>query len=159
MQYGWDIAERFTHAALMAHGVTIDAEGFGYARGRKPKIDCNAGPKYSLQGGFCFFGASRRPSFVRSASADRRGAARRGDDVTRPNRVVRPRRLLASGRKMAPRLVRALPVVMQPAFRIHVVQVPLATITSLSSNSNFKLWINRSKCDPRIGDSGSHMAD
>lgn len=28
VQHGWDIAERFTHAALTAHGVTIDAEGF-----------------------------------------------------------------------------------------------------------------------------------
>jgi len=42
VQSGWDIAERFTHAALTAHGVAIDAEGFGYARSRKRKIDCNA---------------------------------------------------------------------------------------------------------------------
>ena len=41
-QYNWDIAERFTHAAFVAHGVTIDAEGFGYARNRKRKVDCNA---------------------------------------------------------------------------------------------------------------------
>ncbi|MCA9030701.1 MAG: hypothetical protein KDA66_07835, partial [Planctomycetaceae bacterium] len=32
----------FTQAALAAHGVTIDAEGFGYARSRKRKVDCNA---------------------------------------------------------------------------------------------------------------------
>ncbi|MFV0444807.1 MAG: hypothetical protein ACK5Q5_14640, partial [Planctomycetaceae bacterium] len=42
VQYNWDIAERFTHAALTAQGVTIDAEGFGYARSRKRKVDCNA---------------------------------------------------------------------------------------------------------------------
>ena len=41
VQYNWDIAERFTHAALTAHGVTIDPEGFGYARSRKRKVDCN----------------------------------------------------------------------------------------------------------------------
>jgi len=42
VQYGWDIAERFTQVAMTAHGITIDAEGFGYARGRKRKVDCNA---------------------------------------------------------------------------------------------------------------------
>lgn len=42
VQYGWDIAERFTNAAFTAHGVTIDTEGFGYACGRKRKVDCNA---------------------------------------------------------------------------------------------------------------------
>lgn len=42
VQHGWDIAERFTFAALTAHGVTTDTEGFGYARGRKQKVDCNA---------------------------------------------------------------------------------------------------------------------
>ncbi len=41
-QFGWDIAERLTHAALTAYGVTIDTEGFGYARSRKRKVDCNA---------------------------------------------------------------------------------------------------------------------
>ena len=52
VQYNWDIAERFTHA------VTIDAEGFGYARSRKRKVDCNAAYKlldedlwWSLLGG------------------------------------------------------------------------------------------------------------
>ncbi len=32
---------RFWHAGGV-HGVTIDAEGFAYARGRKRKVDCNA---------------------------------------------------------------------------------------------------------------------
>ncbi|WP_417848838.1 glycosyltransferase [Thalassoglobus sp.] len=42
VQYNWDIAERFSRAALAAHGITIDSEGFGYARSRKRKVDCNA---------------------------------------------------------------------------------------------------------------------
>lgn len=36
------LRDRITHAALTAHGVTIDSEGFGYARSRKHKVDCNA---------------------------------------------------------------------------------------------------------------------
>jgi hypothetical protein len=42
VQHWWEPAERFTLQALKAQGVTIDAEGFGYARSRKRKIDCNA---------------------------------------------------------------------------------------------------------------------
>lgn len=42
VQHWWEPAERFTLQALKAHGVTIDSEGFGYARSRKRKIDCNA---------------------------------------------------------------------------------------------------------------------
>lgn len=41
-QYNWDIAERFTHAALTAQGVGIELDGFRYASGLKKKIDCNA---------------------------------------------------------------------------------------------------------------------
>jgi hypothetical protein len=40
-QFGWDIAERFTHAAFIAHGVGIEPEGFRYAGSLKRKIDCN----------------------------------------------------------------------------------------------------------------------
>jgi glycosyltransferase involved in cell wall biosynthesis len=42
VQHWWVPAERFTLQAMRAHGVTVDAEGFGYARSRKRKIDCNA---------------------------------------------------------------------------------------------------------------------
>jgi hypothetical protein len=42
VQHWWEPAERFTLQALKAQGVTIDREGFGYARSRKRKIDCNA---------------------------------------------------------------------------------------------------------------------
>jgi glycosyltransferase involved in cell wall biosynthesis/SAM-dependent methyltransferase len=42
VQHWWEPAERLTLQALKAQGVTIDAEGFGYARSRKRKIDCNA---------------------------------------------------------------------------------------------------------------------
>lgn len=42
VQYWWEPAERFTLQALKAQGVAVDAEGFGYARSRKGKIDCNA---------------------------------------------------------------------------------------------------------------------
>lgn len=41
-QYGWDIAERLTHAALLAHGVGVEPDGFHYAGALKRKIDCNA---------------------------------------------------------------------------------------------------------------------
>ena len=41
-QSNWDIAERFTHAALTAYGVGIERDGFRYADGLKRKIDCNA---------------------------------------------------------------------------------------------------------------------
>ncbi len=41
-QYNWDIAERFTNAALAAHGVGIERDGYRYAGGLKQKIDCNA---------------------------------------------------------------------------------------------------------------------
>lgn len=41
-QYNWDIAERFTHAALTAHGVRIERDGFQLAGDLKRKIDCNA---------------------------------------------------------------------------------------------------------------------
>lgn len=42
VQYGWDIAERLTHAALKAQGVGIEREGFRYASEMKTKMDCNA---------------------------------------------------------------------------------------------------------------------
>ena len=42
VQHWWEPAERFTLQALKAQGVTIDSEGFGYARSRHRKIDCNA---------------------------------------------------------------------------------------------------------------------
>jgi glycosyltransferase involved in cell wall biosynthesis/SAM-dependent methyltransferase len=42
VQSGWDIAERFTHAALTAHDVGIEPDGFRYAGALKRKIDCNA---------------------------------------------------------------------------------------------------------------------
>ena len=42
VQYNWDIAERFTHAALVAHGVGVEPDGFRYAGSLKRKIDCNA---------------------------------------------------------------------------------------------------------------------
>jgi hypothetical protein len=42
VQSGWDIAERFTHAAFTAHGVGVELDGFRYASGLKKKIDCNA---------------------------------------------------------------------------------------------------------------------
>lgn len=42
VQHSWEPAERFTLQALRTHGVTIDADGFGYARSRIRKIDCNA---------------------------------------------------------------------------------------------------------------------
>ncbi|MFV0443967.1 MAG: hypothetical protein ACK5Q5_10390 [Planctomycetaceae bacterium] len=42
VQYGWDIAERLTHAALVAHGVGIEPDGFRHAGALKRKIDCNA---------------------------------------------------------------------------------------------------------------------
>lgn len=42
VQHWWEPAERLTLQALKAQGVTVDAEGFGYARSRKLKIDCNA---------------------------------------------------------------------------------------------------------------------
>lgn len=84
-QFGWDIAERLIHAALTAHGVTIDAEGFGYARSRKSKVDCNAvykllgeglwwpllaGKRLALVSGQAEQLATRLmdPAFVRSAS-------------------------------------------------------------------------------------------
>lgn len=38
----WDIAEPFTHAAFMAHGVGIERDGFRYAGGIKRKTDYNA---------------------------------------------------------------------------------------------------------------------
>ena len=41
VQYQWQPAERFTLQALKAQGVTVDSEGFGYARSRKRKLDCN----------------------------------------------------------------------------------------------------------------------
>ena len=41
-QYNWDIAERFTHAALVVQGVETERDGFRYAGGLKRKIDCNA---------------------------------------------------------------------------------------------------------------------
>jgi hypothetical protein len=42
VQSGWDIAERFTHAAFTAHGVGIEPDGFRYAGAIKRKVDCNA---------------------------------------------------------------------------------------------------------------------
>lgn len=42
VQSGWDIAERFTHAAFTAHGVGVESDGFRYASGLKRKFDCNA---------------------------------------------------------------------------------------------------------------------
>lgn len=42
VQNGWDIAARLTHAALVAHGVGVEADGFRYAGALKRKIDCNA---------------------------------------------------------------------------------------------------------------------
>jgi len=42
VQYGWDIAERLTHASLSAHGVGIEPDGFRYAGSLRRKIDCNA---------------------------------------------------------------------------------------------------------------------
>jgi hypothetical protein len=42
VQSGWDIAERFTHAAFTEHGVGVAADGFRYAGSLKRKIDCNA---------------------------------------------------------------------------------------------------------------------
>jgi len=47
-QFGWDIAERFTHAAFAAQGVGVDPDGFRYAGGLKRKVDCNA--VYRLMG-------------------------------------------------------------------------------------------------------------
>jgi hypothetical protein len=41
-QYTWAIAERFTYAALAAHGVGMERDGFRYTGGTKRKIDCNA---------------------------------------------------------------------------------------------------------------------
>ncbi|GIX05063.1 MAG: hypothetical protein KatS3mg114_0932 [Planctomycetaceae bacterium] len=41
-QSGWDIAERFTHAAFTAHGVGVEPDGFRYAGALKRKVDCNA---------------------------------------------------------------------------------------------------------------------
>ena len=41
-QYNWDIAERFTLAALSAHGVGIEPDGFRYGDSLKRKVDCNA---------------------------------------------------------------------------------------------------------------------
>jgi hypothetical protein len=42
VQYHWDIASRFTHAAFMAHGVGIQGDGFQYAGDTKRKVDCDA---------------------------------------------------------------------------------------------------------------------
>ena len=41
-QHNWNIAERFTHAALTAHGVGIEPDGFRYGDSLKQKVDCNA---------------------------------------------------------------------------------------------------------------------
>ncbi|MEO2016733.1 MAG: hypothetical protein ABGZ53_20445 [Fuerstiella sp.] len=41
-QYNWDIAERFTNAAIVALAVGTERDGFRYAGGLKRKIDCNA---------------------------------------------------------------------------------------------------------------------
>jgi len=41
-QSNWDIAERFTHAAFVAHGVGIERGGFRYTDRLKRKVDCNA---------------------------------------------------------------------------------------------------------------------
>lgn len=42
VQHGWDIAERLTHAALVAHGVGVESDGFRIGGSFKRKIDCNA---------------------------------------------------------------------------------------------------------------------
>ncbi|MGE0377054.1 MAG: hypothetical protein AB7Q45_16715, partial [Planctomycetaceae bacterium] len=42
VQYHWDIASRFTHAAFTAHGVGIQRDSFQYAGGPKRKVDCDA---------------------------------------------------------------------------------------------------------------------
>jgi hypothetical protein len=42
VQSGWDIAERFTHAAFSAHGVGVEPDGFRYVGALKRKVDCNA---------------------------------------------------------------------------------------------------------------------
>lgn len=50
VQHGWDIAERFTQAAFLAHEVGVERDGFRYGDRLKRKIDCNAVYKLLDQG-------------------------------------------------------------------------------------------------------------
>ena len=69
VQHWWEPAERFTLQALKVQGVTIDAEGFGYARSRKRKIDCNAVYLLLDEGLWCPLLESKRLAII-SGHAD-----------------------------------------------------------------------------------------
>ena len=69
----WDIAERFTHAALTVHGVGIECDGFRYPGELKRKIDCNAAYKLLDDGLWRSLLAGKRLAIV-SGQADEFGA-------------------------------------------------------------------------------------
>jgi hypothetical protein len=64
VQFGWDIAERFTHAAFTAHGIGIEPNGFRHAGALKRKVDCNAVYKLLSEGLWWPLLASKRLAIV-----------------------------------------------------------------------------------------------
>jgi hypothetical protein len=69
VQHGWDIAERFTHAAFSSYGVGIEPDGFRNAGALKRKIDCNAVYKLLDEGLWWSLLAGKRLAIV-SGHAD-----------------------------------------------------------------------------------------
>ncbi|MEZ6066545.1 MAG: hypothetical protein R3B90_12745 [Planctomycetaceae bacterium] len=84
VQYGSDIAERLTHAALMSHGVGVEPDGFCYAGSLRRKIDCNAVYKLLDEGLWWSLLAGKRLAIV-SGHANALAVRLRDESFVRAN--------------------------------------------------------------------------
>lgn len=85
-QFGWDIAEGFAHAALVAQGVGIERDGFRYAGSLTQKVDCNAVYRL-LDEGLCWSLLEGKRLAIVSSRADEVAARLTDKFVVRANGV------------------------------------------------------------------------